>query len=117
MRVYAQLDLSGGQQSATSHLMRKRNEVAESVNAAYNIKIGSATRRPGYEKVGETIQFGNDSLYAGVFNYFTNNKIIAGINNEANTAANLRYLNNGGYWTNIITDAAANTRFQCLTYL
>lgn len=116
-RVYTQFDLSGGVQAATSHLLRKRNEVAASKNAAYNIRIGSGVRRPGYEKVARTIQHGNDSLGAGVYNYGQNNKIIACINNAAGTAAELRYLDTADYWTSVITDASPNTRFQLLNDL
>ena len=71
----------------------------------------------GYEKVGETIQSGKDSLYGGVFNYFNNNKIITGVNDASDAFANLRYFDTGGYWTNIITNAPVNTRFNCLNYL
>lgn len=116
-RVYTQLDFSGGVQAATSHLLRKRNEVVASKNAAYNVKIGSAKRRDGYEKVARTIQHGNDSLGATVYRYGTNNKIVVGINNLANTNATLRYLDTADYWTDLITDAAPNTRFQMLNDL
>src|SRR5688572_11471529 len=116
-RVYSQLDLSGGVQAATSHLLRKRNEVVRAKNAAFNIKIGSAVRRFGYEKVGRTIQHGNDSLGAGVYRYGQNNKIIACINNASGTAAELRYLDTADYWTSVVTTATPNTRFQLLNDL
>ena len=116
-RIHNQLDISGGMQSATSHLLRKRNEVVKSKNAIYNAKIGSAKRRDGYEKVARTIEHGNDSLGAGVYRYGTNNKIIVGINNSAGTNATLRYLDTADYWTNIITDAPVNTRFQAINDL
>lgn len=111
---YPQLDLSGGIQRAVSHLLRKRNELYNSKNAAFNIRIGSAVRRPGYEKVGRTIQQGNDSLYGGVYRYGANNKIVAGLNNAAGTFATLQVLDTADYWTPVLTTAAANTRFQCL---
>lgn len=114
---YAQNDLSGALQVGTSHLLRKRNEVARTINAIYNYKIGSARRRDGYEQVARTIQQGNDSLYGGIFRYGTNSRVIVGINNADNTAATLRVLDTGDYWTNLITDAAINTRFQCLNDL
>jgi hypothetical protein len=117
LRAYAQLDISGALQVGTSHLLRRRNEVIKTKNAVYNYKIGSARRRYGYEKVGRTIEHGNDSLGAGVFRYGTNNKIIVGINNTANTSATLRYLDTADYWANLITNAAANTRFQLLNDL
>lgn len=113
-RAYPQLDLSGALQVGTSHLLRKRNEVVSTKNATYNTKIGSAKRRDGYEKVGQTIESGNDSLGATVFRYNTDNRVIVGINNAANTNATLRYLDIGGYWTNLITNASPNTRFQML---
>lgn len=113
--TYPQLDLSGGIQRAVSHLLRKRNEVYNSKNAAYNIKIGSAVRRPGYEKVGRTIQHGNDSLGATVFRYGQNNKIICGINNATN--ATLQFLDTADYWNPFLTTAAANTRFQMVSDL
>lgn len=112
--AYPQMDISGGIQAATSHLLKKRNEVVASKNAAFNIKIGSATRRPGYEKVGRTIEHGNDSLGAHIFRYGVNNKILVGINNTANTNATLRYLDTADYWTTILSNAPANTRFQML---
>lgn len=116
-RSFPQLDISGGLQAATSHLLRKRNEVVLTKNANYNAKIGSAKRRDGYEKVARTIEHGNDSLGAIVYQYDQNNKVIVGINNTANTAATLRYLDTADYWTNIITDAPVNTRFQMLNDL
>lgn len=112
--TYPQLDLSGGIQRAVSHLLRKRNEVFNSKNAAYNIKIGSAVRRPGYEKVGRTIQSNADSLGAGVFRYGQNNKIICGINNAAGTNATLQFLDTADYWNPILTNAPVNCRFQAV---
>ena len=113
-RAYPQLDLSGGIQIGTSHLLRKHNEVIASKNASYNNIIGSAKRRDGYEKVAKTIQHGNDSLGANVFRYGSNNKIMVGINNAAGTFATLNYMDTADYWTPIITNAALNTRFQML---
>lgn len=115
--TYPQYDLSGGIQRATSHLLRKRNEVYNSKNAAYNIKIGSAVRRPGYEKVGNTVQQGNDSLGGGVYRYGANNKILCGVNNAAGTLATLQYFDTGNYWTTVISSAIANTRFQAINDL
>ncbi len=116
-RSYNQLDISGALQTATSHLMRKRNEVVLSKNAAYNIKIGSAVRRPGYEKVGRTIEHNNDSLGAIVYKYGQNHKIICGINNTADTAATLQFLDKDDYWNPFLTNAPVNTRFQMLNDL
>lgn len=116
-RSFPQLDMSGGVQVGTSHLLRKRNEVVSSKNAAFNVKIGAAKRRDGYEKVARTIQHGNDSLGAGVFRFGTNNKIIVGINNAANTAAELRVMDTADYWTTILSNAAPNTRFNFLNDL
>lgn len=116
-RPYAQLDLSGGMQVGTSHLLRKRNEVVKLENGILNYKIGSARRRLGYEKVATTIEQGNDSLGLEVYRYGQNNKIVTAINNSANTNATVRFMDTGGYWTNIFTDATANTRFQMLNDL
>lgn len=116
-RPFAQLDLSGGLQVGTSHLLRKRNEVVKLENAILNTKIGSAKRRMGYEKVATTIEQGNDSLGAIVYRYGQNNKIITAINNTINTNATIRFMDTGGYWTNILTNAQANTRFQMLNDL
>lgn len=115
--VFSVMDLSGGQQNTTSHLIRKRIEVFDSKNAAYHSKIGSASRRPGYELVGRTIQYGNDSLYGGVYLYGNNNKIIVGINDITNSNATLQYLDSDNYWKTILSNATVNTRFQCLNYL
>lgn len=115
---FSLLDMSGGVQTATSHLLKKRMEVKDSYNAAFNIRIGSACRRFGYEQVGQIVQSGNDSLYGGTYNYqVTNNKVICGINNAGGTNATLNFLDSGGVWTPIISNAAPNTRFQCLNYL
>ena len=93
-------------------------EVFDSYNAAYNIRIGSAVRRFGYEQVGQTIQYGNDSLWGGIFNYgSTLNRIFTGINNANNTNATLNFLDSGGNWTTVLSDAAPNTHFQCLNWL
>lgn len=116
-RGYPQLDMSGGLQVATSHLLRKRNEVVATKNAIYNAKIGSAKRRNGYEKVARTIEQGNDSLGAGVFRSGVNNKVIIGINNQTNTNATLRVMDTADYWTTILSSAPANTRFQFLNEL
>lgn len=113
-RVSNRLDVSGGVQAGTSHLLRKQNEVAASNNAIYNAIIGSAKRRLGYEKVGETIQHGNDSLGAAVFRYGSNYKIMAGINSASGSEATVRYLDTAGYWTTIITGATPNTRFNMI---
>lgn len=114
VQSYPQNDLSGALQAGTSHLLRKRNEVAASKNMAYNVIIGSAKRRQGYEQVGRTIEPGNDSLYGGVYRFRDSSRIMAGINNSANTAACLRVLDTGNYWTDVINNAPVNTRFNCL---
>lgn len=114
---HPQLDMSGGLQVGTSHLLRKSNEVVATKNAAYNIKIGSAKRRAGYEKVFTTIEQGNDSLGFDIYRYGTNSKVICGINNPTNTAATLRINDTGDYWTILLSNAAANTRFQMLNDL
>lgn len=111
------LDLSGGYQPATSHLLKKRQELYDSQNAVYNKIIGSAVRRDGYEQVGQTIQYGNNSLFGGIYTYGTNNRVVVGINNNNNTSAGLYYLDTGGYWTNILNNAAPNTRFNAVNYL
>lgn len=115
--AFSLLDMSGGLQSATSHILKKRVEVMESKNAAYNIRIGSAVRRPGYEQLGQTIIAGNDSLYGGIYTYGDNNRIIAGINAASGANATLNFLDTGGYWAPFLTSAAPNTHFQCLNYL
>lgn len=116
-RASGKLDLSGGVQSAVSRLLQRRNEVSSAKNANFNKKIGSARRRDGYEQVGTTIEAGKDGLGAYVYRYGSNNKILAGVNNSGDSAATVRYLDTGNYWTNIITDAAPNTRFTFLNLL
>lgn len=112
--TYEQLDLSGGVQRATSALLRKRNEVLSAKNGDFHLRIGAVTRRFGYEKVGRTIQQGNDSLGAGVFRYGSNFKIVVGINDATNSQATLQVLDTAEYWTTILSGATANTRFQLL---
>ncbi len=114
---YQQLDVSGGVQTATSRFLRKKNEVIASKNAAFNIKIGSATRRLGYEQVGKTIEAGKEGLGANIYKYGSSNKIMVAINDSIDSAATIRYLDNGGYWTNLITDGAPNTRFKMFNFL
>lgn len=115
LRSYQQLDLSGAMQTAVSHTLRKRNEVASAKNGNFNKKIGSIIRRDGYEKVARTIEQGNDSLYGGVFKYGSNSKIIVGINNTADTQAELRVMDTADYWTTILT-SAINTRYNCANF-
>lgn len=117
LRAYSQLDLSGGLQNGVSHLLRKRNEVAQATNANFNKKIGSVVRRDGYEKVARTIVHGNDSLGAGVYKFGTNSKVIVGINNQSNTNATLQVLDTDDYWTTLLSNAQANTRFQAVNFL
>lgn len=116
-KAYTQLDLSGGVQVGTSHLLRKRNEVVSSKNAAYNIKIGSARRRDGYEKVARTIQHGNDSLGFDIFRSGSNSKVMTGINNAAGTASTLQVMDTADYWTTVLTNNTPNIRFQMLNDL
>lgn len=121
-RQFPQLDISGGLQSTASHLLRKRNEVIASKNAAFNIKIGSATRRPGYEKVARTIEQGNDSLGAIVYKYGQNSKIVTGINDASNNYSTLRVMDTADYWTTILSNSnisniTPNVRFQMLNDL
>lgn len=111
---YPQLDLSGGLQVLSSHLLRKRNEVVKSKNAIYNEKIGAAKRRYGYEKVAQTIEPDNDSLGFEIFRSGQNSRVIVGVNNAAGTNATLRVLDTGDYWTTLLSNAAPNTRFQML---
>lgn len=111
---HSQLDLSGGLQVLSSHLLRRRNEVVSTRNAIYNEKIGAAKRRLGYEKVARTIEPYNDSLGFEVFRSGQSSRVIVGINNSTDTNATLRVLDTGDYWTTILSDAAVDTRFQML---
>lgn len=115
--TYPQLDLSGGVQAVTSHLLRKRNQVKSSKNASFNTKIGSAVRRFGYEKVAQTIQDGNDSLGATIFKYGQYNKIIVGVNDAADANGTIQYLDSDFYWKSLISNAPLNCRFQFLNSL
>lgn len=101
----------------TSHLLRKRNEVKSAKNASFNIKIGSAVRRFGYEKVAQTIQSGNDSLGAIVFRYAQQSRIIVGINDATSSNGTLQYLDSNFNWQTLISNAPANCRFQMLNDL
>lgn len=111
---YTQLDISGGLQVVTSHLLRKRNEVVKTKNAVYNEKIGAAKRRQGYEKVGRTIEPDKDSLGFEVFRSGQNTRTIVGINNSTDTNATLRVLDTNDYWTTILSNADPGTKFQML---
>lgn len=114
---FSMLDLSGGYQPATSHLLKKRQELFDSQNAVFNKVIGAAVRRDGYEQVGQIVQAGADSLFAGVYTNNGNNRIIVGVNNSNASNATLQFLDQGGNWTTILGDAAPNTRFHALNYL
>lgn len=117
VRSEPSLDLSGGVQTATSRILKKNNELASAKNAIFNKKIGAAARRDGYEQVGTTIEHGKDGLGAHVYKYGTNNKIIVGTNNSNDSFATLKFLDTGGYWSNITGNYAPNTRFQMLDFL
>lgn len=116
-RSYSQLDLSGGIQLGVSHLLKKRNEVTGSKNATYNFKIGSAKRRPGYEKVARTIEHGNDTLGFDILRSGVNTRILVGVNDTTDTNATLQVLDTADYWTTVISTAALDTRFQMLNDL
>lgn len=116
-RPYPRFDYSGAVQSTTSHLLKKPNEIKASKNADFRKVVGAITRRDGYEQVGQTVQHGQEGLYAGVYRYGRNNKVIAGINNASASNATLRYLNSNDAWVNILADADPNTRFNCLNSL
>lgn len=113
-RPYPQLDLSGGLQVLTSHLLRKRNEVVRSKNAVYNIVIGAARRRMGYEKVAATIQQDSDSLAFDIFRYNASNRVIVGVNDPSAQNSLLKVLDTGDYWTQILSTPTPNMRFQML---
>ena len=87
------------------------------VNARFDLVLCSATRRDGYEQVGRTIQHGKDNLGGAVYNYGSNNKIVAAINNADDSAACVRYLDTNNWWSDIITNAAPDTRFNFLVHL
>lgn len=115
-QVRRQFDLSGAMQTASSRLLRKRNEVELSENAEFNRKIGSFARRFGYEQVGYTIQGGKDGLGAHVYKYGTNSKVFTSTNNANDTSSILTVLDNGGYWTPVLT-LAPNTRLNIIDSL
>jgi hypothetical protein len=114
---YPRYDYSGAVQSTTSHLLKKPNEIKASKNADFRKVVGAITRRDGYEQVGQTIEHGKDGLYAGVYRYGRNHKIIVGVNNSGDSSATLRYLDSDNSWRTILSDADANTRFDCLNSL
>src|SRR3990167_8175502 len=116
IQPYRQFDLSGALQTATSRLLKKRNEVASSKNAAFNKKIGSAIRRDGYEQVGVTIEQGKDGLGAHVFKYFAGDKIFTANNNVNDSRTLVRYLS-GQYWTELLEVATPNTHINFQNYL
>jgi hypothetical protein len=114
---YQQIDFSGGLQSATSRFLRKKNEVSASKNAVFNVKIGSATRRLGYEQLGRTIQHGNEGYGLHIYKYGQSNKVLVGINNSGDTSGTVQVLDTNDYWSTIISDAPFNTRFSFLNFL
>lgn len=116
-RSYSQLDLSGAVQVGVSHLLKKRNEVTSSKNATFNYRIGAVKRRPGYEKVARTIEHGKDSLAFEIFRFGQSSRVITGINNSTGTNATLRVLDTNDYWTDVLTNADPDTRFQILNDL
>lgn len=116
-KVYSQMDLSGGIQVSTSHLLQKKNEVNAATNANFNKVIGSATRRNGYEKVGRTIEHGKDSLGACVYNYGDNNKLVIGINKDDDSVSTLRILDKDDYYTTILSAEVPNIKFDFCNFL
>lgn len=97
---YRLFDFSGGLQSATSRLLRKRNEVLAVKNADFSYKIGAVARRLGYEQVGQTINFGNDSLGFHIFkSEGTNSSMFAVLNSVNQAQTNIYRFDTAGYWT------------------
>ncbi len=116
-KPFRQFDLSGAMQTATSRLLRKRNEVEISENAEYNRKIGSAVRRLGYEQVGQTIQHNKDGLGAHIFRSGDRSRVLVATNNVNDSNSILNVLDNGGYWTPVISDMLPNTRLNIIDSL
>lgn len=119
LRSFVQQDFSGGVQTSTTRLLQRRNELDAAKNATFNKKIGGAARRDGYEQVGRTIQDGNDGLAGFVYKYFRNNKIMVGINNQANSAATIQYLDVNNYWSTVgsLPSIAPNTKMYPINFL
>lgn len=113
-RPHPQLDMSGGLQVLTSHLLRKQNEVVRTKNAVFNAVIGGAKRRLGYEKVGATIQQDSESLGFDVYRYSASSRIITAVNDPLSQNSLLEVLDTGNYWTQIFTTPTPNMRFQML---
>jgi hypothetical protein len=114
---FRQNDFSGAMQTATSRLLRKRNEVEIAENAEFNRKIGSFSRRSGYEQVGRTIQHGKDGLGAHIYKFGDNNRVLAATNNSNDTFTVLNALDNGDYWTPVISNILPNTRLNIIDSL
>lgn len=99
---FPQFDFSGGLQTATGRLLRKRNEIFSSKNADFSFKIGSITRRPGYEQVGQTLQYGNDSMGFHAFKQNSGQAVLlAAINDVNNVSTTIKFADVAGYWTNL----------------
>lgn len=97
---FRMFDFSGGVQSATSRLLRKRNEVLSVKNADFSYKIGAVARRLGYEQVGQTINYGNDSLGFHIFkSQATHSTMFVALNSADQSQAQIYRFDTAGYWT------------------
>jgi len=114
-QLYRKRDVSGGIQSATSHTLRKRNELIYAKNATFSHKIGAAARRLGYESVAVT-QAGKESLGLHVHNYGANNRVLFGVNEWDDSFTTIRELS-GSSTVELYSGIAANTKMQFLDHL
>lgn len=93
-------DHSGGVQDITNRFLRAGNEVEDVVNGRFDDKIGSITRRNGYEQEGDTLETGKSGLGLHEAKYSTGAKFLAAVNNTGDTETKIKHLT-GTTWADL----------------
>lgn len=109
------LDVSGGEKQTVSRFLHKPNELQKARNVNLAKKIGAGTRRMGNEQVGAPVQ--DAKSITGLISFFHSRgyDLIAAANSSGDSSTNLRYLNYGYLWLDILTDLPTGTNVKALT--
>lgn len=110
-------DLSMGVQSATTWLLKKPNELVDARNVRFGDEIGSAVGRPGMTKEGSAFSTTNTPTGGHVARFREGSVRFVAVNNDANTFTYVKYQNEDGTWSNLITDIPVDSQVFFLDYL
>lgn len=107
------IDFSGGITTATSWILRKANELEDAINARFNHRLGSVTRRLGYLQSKNTIQAAKRGLGLHESKFSTGAVTLAVTNNSGDTAAVIQSLS-GSAWSPLTVSPAkdVDTKMQ-----